>query len=234
MVLHILAAMLLVLGMLCPAAGMAQGRAATVVELFTSQGCSSCPPADANLARLADEPGVIALALHVDYWDYLGWTDDFAMEKFSLRQRAYAEAMGLSSVYTPQVVVAGVAQGVGSDPAAVAALIKAQNKAPAADLQISRQGGTVLISATARSALAAPLVVQLVRYKPLAQVSIERGENAGRVIDYANIVTSWAKVGTWDGRGDLRLTVPAPGADAVVVILQEDGPGAIRAAAALD
>ncbi len=212
----------------------AQGASGTVVELFTSQGCSSCPPADAYLTKLALEPGVIALALHVDYWDYIGWEDKFGSSKFTDRQRAYAAAMGSRTIYTPQMIVGGKDQAVGSDPDAVAGMIRRHQSAAAmVVLQVMRDGGTVSIRAAARVALPSPLIVQLVRYKPVALVAIKRGENAGRTIEYTNIVTSWARIGKWDGASDLVMDAPAPGGDAVVVILQAEGPGMIFAASAV-
>ena len=212
----------------------AQGASGTVVELYTSQGCSSCPPADAYLARLAQEPGVIALALHVDYWDYIGWADSFGNPKFTDRQRAYARAAGSATIYTPQMIVAGTDQAVGSDPDAVSGMIRRHQSAAAmVVLQLMRQGGTVQVRATARVALDGPLVVQLVRYRPSAMVAIKRGENAGQTIEYTNIVTSWARIGQWDGAADLEMSVPAPGSDAVVIILQAEGPGMIYAASQL-
>lgn len=210
-----------------------QGTASgTVVELYTSQGCSSCPPADEYLRKLAAEPGVIALALHVDYWDYIGWTDKFGSEKFTARQKAYARAARSSTIYTPQMIVGGVDRVEGTDPAMVEGAIRRHQQAsPLVALQLLRQGAELTIAAQANPPLDAPLRVQLVRYHPLASVHIENGENAGRVLDYANVVTSWSLLGMWDGQGDLHLTAPVEGADPVVVILQADGPGKIFAAA---
>ena len=105
---------------------MAQGAAGTVVELYTSQGCSSCPPADEYLGELAKEPGVIALALHVDYWDYIGWTDQFGSPKYTARQKAYARAGGSNTIYTPQMIVAGVDRIEGSNPEMVEGAIRKQ------------------------------------------------------------------------------------------------------------
>ena len=215
--------------------GLAQSASGTVVELYTSQGCSSCPPADAYLTQLASEPGIIALALHVDYWDYIGWKDKFGNPAFSDRQRAYAHQAGSKTIYTPQMVVAGTDHAIGSDPDTVSGMIRRHQSADhMVTLQLMRSGGSVMIAASARVALDGPLVVQLVRYRPREQVAIKRGENAGHTIDYSNIVTSWARIGTWDGRDDLALTVPAPGNDKVVVILQAEGPGMIFAAAVLN
>ena len=149
-------------------AALAQGtEAVVVVELYTSQGCSSCPPADAYLARLADQPGVMPLALHVDYWDYIGWADSFAQPKFTDRQRAYAAASGSRTIYTPQMVVNGVDLAVGSDEVTVNGQIRRHLDAVATvALQVTRTGKTLAISAQALAAVPGPLRVQLVRYAP--------------------------------------------------------------------
>ena len=222
-------------GLLGAAPVMGQSATGTVVELYTSQGCSSCPPADAYLTQLASEPGIIALALHVDYWDYIGWKDKFGDEDYSERQRAYARVAGSKTIYTPQMVVAGMDHAVGSDPDKVSGLIRRHLAAdPMVILQLMRSGGSVKISASAVVEIDAPLMVQLVRVKPTESVAIERGENAGHTIEYTNIVMSWRVVGHWNGRAPLDMTVPAPGPDKIVVILQAEGPGMIFAAAQLD
>lgn len=220
-------------------AALAQDKAAgpvsaagTVVELYTSQGCSACPPADDYMRKLAAEPGVIALALHVDYWDYIGWTDKFGNPKFTARQKAYAHQAGSNTIYTPQMIVGGVDRVEGTDPALVEGAIRRhQSAASAVTLELSRHGETVQIAAQARPPLHDPLRVQLVRYRPSERVRIEYGENAGQVVDYANIVTSWNSIATWDGQSDLRMSAPIEGEEPVVVILQEEGPGRIYAAA---
>lgn len=214
----------------------AEGTAKVVVELYTSQGCSSCPPADAYFAQLAKDPGVIALALHVDYWDYIGWTDQFASPRFTDRQKAYARAEGHRTIYTPQMIVGGVDRVEGANAAAVAEDVQRHQGLPVTvDLDLTRQGDSVTIRAVPRGALGGPLRVQLVRYHPFETVSIDYGENAGQVVDYHNIVTDWQVLGVWAGDQPLELTAPAPGKDPVVVILQGlaggDGPGPIAAAA---
>ncbi len=210
-----------------------QGTASgTVVELYTSQGCSSCPPADEYLRKLAEEPGVIALALHVDYWDYIGWTDKFGNPRFTERQKAYARAARSNTIYTPQMIVGGVDRVEGTDPAMVeGALRRHQQASPLVALQLMRKGGELMIAAQANPPLDAPLRIQMVRYRPMESVRIESGENAGRSLDYANVVTEWSVIGTWDGQGDLALTAPVEGTEPVVVILQAEGPGKIYAAA---
>ena len=204
----------------------------TVVELYTSQGCSSCPPADAYLRKLAADPDVIALALHVDYWDYIGWKDDFAQPLFTERQKAYAHGVGSNTIYTPQMIVGGRAQVAGADPEEVERAIRHDQRLPAVvQLDLIRHDDQLEIVAKAISPLTAPVQVQLVRYHPLASVQIAEGENAGQVLSYANIVTDWVSLGQWDGRSVLHLTAPVLGADAVVVIVQAAGPGEILAAA---
>ena len=162
-----------------------------VVELFSSQGCAACPPADAMLADLAAREDVIALGLHVDYWDYIGWADSFASPRFTERQKAYAYAQGERMVYTPQFIVDGEHRVTGADGMAVMDAIRdgERRDSPVA-LRVMAADGAVTIAA--RSDVARDMVVHLVRYRPSAQVDIRRGENAGRTLDYANIVTSWS------------------------------------------
>jgi hypothetical protein len=225
------------LGLSALAPGAVLGQVAepvVVVELYTSQGCSSCPPADEYLARLADQDGVLPLALHVDYWDYIGWVDSFAQPKFTDRQRAYAAAAGSRTIYTPQMVVGGVDLAVGSDEGEVDAKIRRHRDVPASvALEVTRNGASLTIAAKALAPLPGPLRVQLVRYQPSETVAIERGENAGMTVTYRNIVTSWQKVGAWSGAEDLALNVEAPGPEPLVVIVQTEDAGPILAAASL-
>lgn len=207
---------------------------AVVVELYTSQGCSSCPPADELLGELAKKPGVIALALHVDYWDYIGWKDVFAHPGFTKRQKAYAKTAGDNMVYTPQMIVGGVDRVVGHEPAEVAKAISRMAAAPSpVRLTITRKGNQIVIRGEADPPLNAPALVQLVRYRPAEKVEISRGENAGLAMEYHNIVTSWERLDDWSGQAPLSLTVAAKGKDPVVVIVQRQGPAEILAAAAL-
>ncbi len=217
------------------AAGTASGQDANrpaVVELYTSQGCSSCPPADELVARLSQRDDVIALALHVDYWDYIGWSDTFGSPAFTDRQHAYAWFAREKMVYTPQMVVNGGKDKIVGDDAATLA----QRLAPAGghdgpQLALSRDGAMLRIQATASDALAKTALIELVRYIPSAAVDIDRGENAGRRILYTNIVTSWKTVGEWDGTQPLDIQVRATGDLPAVVLIQEKGPGTIFAAA---
>ena len=194
-----------------------------VVELYTSQGCSSCPPADALLAKIAKRDDVIALALHVDYWDYIGWKDEFADPANTARQRGYARAAGKRSIYTPQMIIGGKDHVLGHRPMELAKLIKAHSAQPAlVDLDITRKGDRVQIQAKAKSkALPRALVVQILSYTPASKVSIRRGENAGRTFEYHNIVNTLSIVGNWDGRGEYKTTARAVGTGPVVVIIQE-------------
>ncbi len=222
--------------MLCAPAAFAESEQGVVIELFTSQGCSSCPPADALMAKLAQMPGVIGLSLHVDYWDYIGWTDTFGQASFTQRQKAYAHAAGEKMIYTPQMIVAGGARVAGNQPSEVASALAAVKPSPV-KLTLLRQGGDLRISASTTEALDGPLIVQLVQYTDHAEVSIERGENSGLKGVYSNIVTSWQKVGDWSGVEPLQL-VTAAGGGPLAVILQSRtpdgvGPAQIVAAARL-
>jgi len=218
---------------LAAAAGQAADRL-VVVELFTSQGCSSCPPADALLGQIADREDVLGLALHVDYWDYIGWKDQFANPAYTARQKAYARHNGKMSVYTPQMIVDGQRFLVGYKPMQLADLIQAHQRAPVrADLDLRRRGERLEIS-IARGTTGRDAEVIVVTYARERRVDISRGENAGRTLDYHNIVTSWTPVGTWDGTSPYRATVRLDTGDEVAVIVQEKGPGAILAASRAD
>lgn len=220
---------------LCLSAGatLAESEQGVVVELFTSQGCSSCPPADELMGQIADTPGVIGLALHVDYWDYIGWKDTFGQARFTERQKAYAHAMGEKMIYTPQIIVDGAAQVEGNQPAAVAqAISDAVNAQGSISLSLIRNGDQVLINAQSANPLPKPALVQLVKYTDMAVVDIDRGENAGLSMTYHHVVTSWQKVGDWAGTEPLKLSVAA-GSGPVVVIIQKAGPSDILAAAQL-
>ena len=214
---------------------IAEGRQGVVVELYTSQGCSSCPPADENLAALVDAPGVIALALHVDYWDYIGWSDTFADPKFTKRQKGYANAAGSKMIYTPQIIVNGRDRVEGNQAAKVA---KAVSRGLGVDspvtLIIDRDGDTVIIRAVANPPLSQGTRIQVVRYINASTVQIERGENAGKSITYRNIVTSWTDVGGWQGDQPLETSATATGDAPIVVIIQSAGFGEILAAAEID
>ena len=210
----------------------AQAGPPVVVELYTSQGCSSCPPADVFMERLAADPGVIALSLHVDYWDYIGWADSFARPQFTERQKAYARAAGSRMIYTPQIVVGGLDQVEGSQPELVAALVqKHQAEAVPVALAVERSGERLVVKAETAVPLAGPARVQLVRYRPEQTVTIERGENAGKTVTYRNIVTSWTVLGEWDGVAPFAAEAEIAGPERTAVIVQTAGPGGVLAAA---
>ncbi|MCA1285629.1 DUF1223 domain-containing protein [Salipiger bermudensis] len=204
-----------------------------VVELFTSQGCASCPAADAILAELGEQENVIPLALHVDYWDYIGWKDNFADPVFTKRQKGYARSAGRRSIYTPQMMVGGVYDVVGSRPMKVVDAIRHASEKPAqARVSLSRDGDTLQIIAQPLSALP-ETVVQMVRFSPRERVEILDGENAGREITYTHVAHGWQVLGVWNGDADLEMNVALEGSDPVVVMLQEKDYGAILAAARL-
>lgn len=221
--------------LMADAASADDGKAAVVVELYTSQGCSSCPPADEFMGELAQAEHVIALSLHVDYWDYIGWSDSFAQAGFTARQKDYARVAGSRMIYTPQMIVGGVDRVEGNAPdSVVRAIGRHMASVHAVTLDVTRKDATVVIKALAAAPFAVAARVQLVRYSPVENVSIERGENAGRVMSYHNVVTEWRVLGDWTGAGPLELVADAPGDQPVVVIVQEAGPGAILAAARIE
>lgn len=206
-----------------------------LVELYTSQGCSSCPPADEFMARLAKDPNVVALSLHVDYWDYIGWKDTFAAPQFTKRQKAYARAIGSRTIYTPQMIVAGQDRVEGNDPMGVSDKIRHHMTVQSpVQLNLVRDGNQVLITAIRKEPGLSKMRVQLVRYIAQETVLIGRGENAGREVVYHNIVTSWQPIAEWDGTAPFEMRADAPGADPVVVIVQNDGPAEVLAVARLE
>jgi hypothetical protein len=222
---------------LVPAHASAAPRA--VVELFTSQGCSSCVPADRFFAELAERDDVIALSLHVDYWDYLGWRDTLASPENTARQRYYAEVQGSRRVYTPQMVVNGTTGLVGSDRAGVEAAV-AESRLPV-PVTMRRGSGTVEIEVGSSGVPGKrPTTIRLALFSREAKVEIGRGENAGATIEYYNVVRTMRPVGMWDG-DPVKITLPknelmGNGIDGCAIIVQEDlpnGPGAILGAAQL-
>lgn len=284
--------------------------APVLLELYTAQGCASCPPADDMMVDLASREDVIALALHVDYWDYIGWADTFADRAYTERQQRYARRFGHSTIYTPQVIINGtqIVEGfrvmevmdtiatqqarppevrlylartesgleIRAEPTADAApqiamasrrsaisgmatnsvvgtlsMVRRESEAPAeaeaadSDSEMAEAApsadAAVAPSAPAASARlrntglgpvgSGPYVVQIIRYRPSETVDILDGENAGLNAHYANIVTSWQPIGSWDMLAPLDLTIPMEGSDPVVVVVQESGQGEVIAAA---
>jgi len=228
---HLLATLLA--GSLLVSGAAGAGGRPVVVELFTSQGCASCPPADAFFQDLATREDVLALSLHVDYWDYIGWEDTFASPEHSARQRGYARAAGRKMVYTPQMVINGADHVVGTRVHDVDALIDRHRKAAPNGLSVrlSRDGARLHLLANAETPRDMPLVVQLARYLPEQTVTISRGENAGRTITYMNIVTELIEVAEWDTLAPLELVIDWPEGVPVAVILQYPDFGTIEAVA---
>ncbi|MEM9971345.1 MAG: DUF1223 domain-containing protein [Pseudomonadota bacterium] len=215
-------------------AGAASADGPVVVELFTSQGCSSCPPADNLLGQIAERDDIIALALHVDYWDYIGWKDEFADPAHTTRQRAYSRVAGKRTIYTPQMVIGGEDHIVGTKAMRLADLLNAHRARPnPADVSVRRDGDRIRISATANSGIPSGAVVHVVTYTSEQTVSIRRGENAGRTLPYHNVVDQWVTVGNWDGRGTYRATVQVPRGVEVAVLVQAEGHGRMLGAAKL-
>ena len=200
----------------------------TVLELFQSQGCSDCPPANANLNAVADRPDVLALSFGVTYWDQLGWKDTFAQPAFTARQWDYAHAGGRAQVFTPQMIVNGRGVLVGADRAQVDAALRKYDRG-AGGPAITLTEGKVLIGAGIAKA---PATVWLVRYDPRVQnVPIRAGENGGRTLPHRDIVRSLQRLGRWTG-APLALDI-SPSADPALrtaVLVQEGKAGAIVAA----
>jgi hypothetical protein len=225
--------------LLCGAAAAnAQSRPA-VLELFTSEGCSSCPPAEAYVGELSQRRDVLALTFHVDYWDDLGWRDRFGLPDAVQRQRGYAKTLRLSSVYTPQVVIDGQADYVGSDRTAIGRALAVERKGAA--IALSAHDGEVIVDVSAVD-LSAPTMparacdIVLVSYLRTAASPIGRGENAGRTITEFNIVRSFRSLGRWDGqsrRYRSRLDSLPPDATDVAVLVQSAGQAQIIGAATL-
>jgi hypothetical protein len=191
-------------------------QAPVVVELFTSQGCSSCPPADAFLTDLSHQrPDVLALAFHVTYWDYLGWKDPYSLNAATLRQREYARHLGEDGVYTPQMVVDGTKGFVGSDRAeGLSAIAAAARKS--IPVTLARDGGSLLVTIGAGAGTAQVL---LVGYDPSHETPIGRGENSGRTLRESNIVRSVTPIGAWTG-STITLHQSPPAGEGFAVLLQ--------------
>ena len=202
----------------------------TVIELFQSQGCSSCPPAEANVAAISDRADVLALAFEVDYWDRLGWKDTFSKAAWTARQYAYAHSMGRDGVYTPQVVVNGRAEGAGLEAGELAGLMRRGDRG-AGGPEVAFANNAVAVGAG--SAPAGGADVWLARYIPrTVEVPIPRGENAGHTLPYRDVVREMVLIGHWHGDA---TTFPLPGGGepglAEAAVVQTAGAGPILAAA---
>jgi len=214
-----------------------------VVELFTSQGCSSCPPADKIIGELAKDPSIIALSMPIDYWDYLGWKDTLADSRFTARQKAYSKVRGDREVYTPQAVVNGEAHVIGSDRAGIESAIGATRRTDgvmSVPVTMTQSGKQITVSVAASNKSPAPMhgEVWLCSISRSVPISIGRGENGGRDLTYYNVVRNLVKVGDWNGSAG-SWTVPLDsvvhdGVDGAVVLVQDgnrDKPGPMLGAA---
>lgn len=183
--------------------------------------------------ELAKRDDVIALALHVDYWDYIGWKDEFADPAYAKRQRGYAVEAGRRSVYTPQMIINGQTDIVGARPMELSkAISDYAGKATPISLDVTRSGDRVQIIAKSEKANG-PLIVQMLRYTPERTARITRGENAGHTISYANVTEDWKILQEWDGITDLTIEAEAPGEKPLVVMVQRGLSGPILAASQL-
>ena len=214
-----------------------------VVELFTSQGCSSCPPADKVIGDLAKDPSVIALSMPIDYWDYLGWKDTLADARFSARQQAYSRVRGDRGVYTPQVVVNGSVHLVGSDRAGIEDAIGDTRKAEGVmsvpvSMALAGKQISVSVAASSKGPAAMHGEVWICSISKEVSIAIGRGENRGREVTYHNVVRNLLKVGDWNGSAG-NWSVPLEnisreGVDAAAVYVQDgnrDKPGPMLGAA---
>jgi len=211
------------------AASAAEQKPLTVVELFQSQGCSDCPPANANVMALSGRPDLLTLSFGVTYWDYLGWKDTFASPQYTARQWDYAHAFHHAEVYTPQVVVNGRADIVGRDKPALEALIARKANPSAPDVRIA--SGAVTVGAGKPGTYQ----VWLVRFDPnIENVPIARGENGGLTLPHKNVVKPLVKLGEWNGRQASNAVPGASQPGLREAVLVQSGPGGAIVAAARD
>ena len=243
-VLHSVSAAAIGLAVLLPLSGSARAgdatTADTVVELFTSQGCSSCPPADRVAGELTKRNNLIILSMPVDYWDYLGWKDTFAKHAFTERQRDYARARGDGQVYTPQVVVNGLAHAVGSETSSIEEAITAtgatlQGKRVALKLVKAGDGVDVQIGDAPAGQTGANAKVILADFTSSADVTIGRGENGGAKVTYYHVVRELRPIGDWTGKAQSihlsKADLTVSDSDGCAVFLQAADGGAILAGA---
>lgn len=222
-------------------AGSASAEPRAVVELFTSQGCSSCPAADKVLGELAKDPSVIALTMPIDYWDYLGWKDTLADARFTARQKSYSHVRGDRDVYTPQLIVNGAAQVIGSNRASIdEAIARTKATAPVMSVPVSlTQSGKQLNVTVAASKTGSRGEIWICSLSKAVPIAIGRGENRGHQVTYTNVVRNWLKVGDWNGSAGtwtvpLENVVLRDGIDAAAVYVQDgnrDKPGTMLGAA---
>ncbi|MGO4741215.1 DUF1223 domain-containing protein [Bosea sp. 2KB_26] len=209
-----------------------------VIELFTSQGCSSCPAADALFVELAKDPSLIALTMPVTYWDYLGWKDTLGQDVFSKRQKYYAKGRGDGQIYTPQAVINGASHMVGSDKALIERSLKDHaSSALPISVTLSEASGHLSIKLDPTGAGSERAGgIWLVPISRLVTVPIERGENKGKSVTYANVVRGIVKIGEWAGAATTMsvplATTQLPNADSYVVLIQGEQPNRVILGAA--
>ncbi len=223
-----------------PASAAQESSAKIVLELFTSQGCSSCPPADALLKSYTGRDDIIALTMPVDYWDYLGWKDTFASPRNAERQRNYARQRGDGAVYTPQIVVNGLQHAIGSNPRKIDSAMKSVMDSGGlmrVPVSFKVKGGSISIEMGEAAESLGPdgATVWLGIVQKSATVPVRSGENGGKSLSYFNIVRQMSAVGMWEGKsGKIQLakdSVMTGDADACVVLIQQGTDGPIIGAA---
>jgi hypothetical protein len=211
-----------------PGAPLAADKPPVVVELFTSQGCSSCPPANANLIELSKRAGVLPLSFAVTYWDYLGWKDIFDRPEYTDRQVSYEKPLGQAGPFTPQMVVNGASSLVGNDLAEIGRAVDGAK--PLAGPSVTLLPGSVSIGAAAP--VGASDDVWLVRYDPnLVEVPVTRGENSGVTLPHTHVVHALQLLGTWSGDAVAFNLPPAPDGMKTAILVQGMGGGSILSAA---
>jgi hypothetical protein len=189
---------------------VAHAEPRAVIELFTSQGCSSCPPADKLIGELAADPSLVSISLPIDYWDYLGWKDTLADPRHTARQKGYAKMRGDREVYTPQVVVNGSLHALGSDRTAIERAVEQSRRNPAAlalPVLLTVGDGRLAVALPDGADSHAVAEVWICGLTKAVTVAIKRGENRGKTITYYNVVRQWLKLDTWDGKAH-RWSVP--------------------------
>ena len=204
-----------------------------VIELFTSQGCNSCPPADALLGEYANNPNVIALAFHVDYWDYLGWRDPFALPIGKSRQRGYVQSLQLASAFTPQSIVDGRISIVGSDRRGLVAAVNEKHDGVPVLLNKTSDALTITLP---ESSLSENADISLVAYQTSASTSVPRGENAGHTLKEFNIVRFFRQLDPWNGHAtklSLPLSILPAEVNRLAILIQKKNQGSIIGAAAI-
>jgi hypothetical protein len=228
--------LLAVLSLALSSAVCAAERPRGVVELFTSQGCSSCPAADLVLGELAGDPSLIVMSMPVDYWDYIGWKDTLASPECTKRQKGYAAARGDGQVYTPQAVIDGLVHVVGANRDDIVSAVASKALAKGAltlDVAINAAGGRLSVDVGAGAAQ--PASVVLLEIEPQATVAVGRGENEGRTLTYTNVVRKMTRLGEWNGAAaHFEATASQTPGHAYVAMVQAgapDRPGVILGAA---